>query len=139
MKSCSPYNKKIILLLVYMLLVVFLSAIPMDREIRGLQFIIEMKPLIQSLMHVPFYAVLSILWLQVLKMHQITGRKCLIMGFISAVGFGILIEFIQIAVPGRYPSFIDMGLNTVGALVGLLLYLVIEKSGTGIVRRIVCD
>ena len=136
---CKTDRRKIALLLAYMSLIVASSLIPMDREISGLQFIIELKPLIQNLLHIPAYAVLAILLFQLLRIYKVEGRKRIVLLVACAVGFGLLNELIQLAVPGRYPSLVDMVLNVIGILVGAWLYSVIEKGRPGFLRRIVCE
>ena len=54
---------KIFVVLIYMFLLLTSSAIPMDREIQGLQFVIDLKPTIQNLLHIPAYIVLAVLLL----------------------------------------------------------------------------
>jgi VanZ family protein len=57
---------------------------------------------------------------------------------ILSIGFGILNEFIQMAIPGRYAGTTDLGLNTIGALTGVLIYSWLERGKVGFFRRIVC-
>ncbi len=137
--TCRPGRRKIALLSIYMLLILALSLIPMHREIRGLEFLINMKSLVQNLMHIPFYAFLAILWLQILRIYAFKGWKTVLFVAFFSVGFGIVIEFIQMTIPGRYPSIIDMGLNTIGTFVGILIYLMVERNGSGFIRRMVCE
>jgi glycopeptide antibiotics resistance protein len=118
---------KIALLALYMSLILTSSLIPMDREIEGLNFIIGLNPSIQNLLHVPAYAILSILWLQVVGGHM-DRRKRLLLAFSVSIGFGIFNELIQLAVPRRYPSIVDICSNTIGALGGVLLYLILERN-----------
>jgi hypothetical protein len=122
---------KITILIIYTLLLLGASLIPMDQEIEGLNFIIGLEPSIQNLLHIPAYAILSILLLQVL------GKRLLLVIVVTIV-FGIVNELIQLAIPGRYPSVIDVGLNIVGVVGGMLLYLWLERSRPGPIRHIVC-
>ena len=123
----------------YVLVILMTSLIPMDREIKGLNFIIGIKPIIQNSLHVPVFALLAVLSLQILSIYQINGWKRLLLVLLFAVGFGLLNEFMQLAVPGRYPSVIDMGLNTVGVFVGAFIYFFIERNGSGLIKRLVCQ
>jgi len=93
----------------------------MDQEIEGLNFIIGLEPSIQNLLHIPAYAILSILLLQVL------GQRLLLV-IVGTIVFGIVNELIQLAIPGRYPGLLDIGLNTIGALVGIFLFRTFERS-----------
>ena len=139
MEPCRPAKQKIAILAVYMLIILALSAIPMDREIKGLQFLIEIKPLNQNLMHIPVYAILAVFWLQLLSSHGVGGIKKFWLVFLFSAGFGIMNEFIQLAIPGRYPSLIDMVFNTIGSAAGIWLYFSLEKCRPSLIRRIVCE
>ena len=107
---------KIAILITYMLLILATSVIPMDHEIQGINFIIGLKPTIQNLLHIPAYAILSILCLGLLKSYKIRRSTRIWLVVVTAVGFGVLNESVQMVIPGRYAGILDMGLNTVGAL-----------------------
>jgi hypothetical protein len=139
METCRLRNIKIALVLSYMLLLLASSLIPMDRDIEGLQFIIDLKPTIQNLLHIPMYIVLAILFLQILQNYQIEGWKGNILGFLGCGCFGIINEIIQIVVPGRYGGLTDIGLNLIGTIIGILIYNFIGKIRPGLIRRIVCE
>lgn len=139
MEKCRPSNKKIALSLSYVILILASSLIPMDRDITGLQFIIDLKPTIQNLLHIPIYAVLAILFLQILQNYRIEGRKADLTVFLAAGFFGVLNEVIQMVVPGRYAGLTDMGLNLIGALIGICIYHLVGKFRPGLIRRIVCE
>ncbi|MBW1793374.1 MAG: VanZ family protein [Deltaproteobacteria bacterium] len=126
---------KIAILITYMLLILATSLIPMDREIKGLQFVIGLKPTIQNLLHIPAYAILSILCLGLLKSCKIRRSTRIWLVVVSVVGFGILNEFIQMVIPGRYAGVMDMGLNTVGSILGIILYYKLEKAGDSLINE----
>ena len=136
--TCRPSNTKIGLVLGYVLLLLGSSLIPMDRDIQGLQFIIDLKPTIQNMLHIPMYIVLSVLFLQILQNYQIEGWRAYIFVFLGAGFFGIINEIIQIVIPGRYGGMVDIGLNLVGAIIGILLHMIVAKFRPGFIRRIVC-
>jgi VanZ family protein len=138
METCRPSNMKIFVVLIYMFLLLASSAIPMDREILGLQFVIDLKPTIQNLLHIPMYMVLAIFFLQVLQNYQIDGWRRNVLVLLGAGFVGILSEFIQIAVPGRYGGLSDIGLNFIGTITGIFIYSFVEKTKPGLIRRIVC-
>ncbi|MDY7037610.1 MAG: VanZ family protein [Thermodesulfobacteriota bacterium] len=139
MDICKLDKQKIALIVGYMLLILMTSVIPMDREIKGLNFIIGIKPLIQNSLHIPVYAILAVLWLQLLSNHGLAGIKRFWIVFLFSAGFGIMNEFIQLTIPGRYPSLIDMLFNTIGFAAGIWLYLYLEKCEPGLIRRIICE
>jgi hypothetical protein len=139
MGACRPSNIKIFVVLIYMFLLLASSAIPMEREIRGLQFVIDLKPTIQNLLHIPAYTVLAILLLQIFQNSHIADWKRNALVLLGAGLIGILSEIIQIAVPGRYGGMADIGLNFIGTIAGILIYNFIEKAKPGLIRRIVCE
>jgi glycopeptide antibiotics resistance protein len=139
MEACRPGKLKIAITICYMLLLVASSAIPMDRPIKGLQFIMDLKPTIQNLLHIPMFAVLSILYLQILINYQFEGWKRNSYVLLLSLCFGIINEAIQIVIPGRYGGITDIVLNLIGAFVGILIYSLVEKSRPGVIRRIICD
>lgn len=70
-----------------------------------------------KLYHFAAYAILSFNFCFILiqKLHFLVGIFLLIF-------YGILIEFFQGFVPGRNPSFYDALANSVGVLIGFLLF-----------------
>ena len=138
-KACKPSKRKISLLLVYILFLLVTSLVPMDREIVGLLFLLALKPALQNLLHIPLFMLLSILLLQVLQNNKPLLRSRILLSLILSCFIGIFNEYIQIFVPGRYPSIIDMGFNTLGAILGIALYAKLERSGESLIRRLVCE
>ena len=134
MDTCRPSNSKIFVVLIYMLLFLASSAIPMDHEIRGLQFVIDLKPTIQNLLHIPMYIVPSILFLQIFQNYQIEGWNRNILVFLGSSCFGIINEIIQIFVPSRYAGLIDIGLNLIGVIIGILIYNYVGKIKPGLIK-----
>ena len=138
METCRPSKMKITLTLIYMIFLLASSAIPMDGPIQGLQFIIDLKPTIQNLLHIPIYMVLAIFFLQILQNYQIEGWRRNLLVILGAGLIGTLSEIIQIAVPGRYGGLSDIGLNFIGTITGIFIYSFVEKTKPGLIRRIVC-
>ena len=137
-ERCKPSGTKIMILVAYMVLVLMTSLIPMDRDIEGLNFIIQLKPAIQNLLHIPMFAVLAILSLQVIDGFIVSGLWKFFIAAFSVVAFGIFNELVQLWVPGRYAGLLDMGLNVLGGLLGILIYVLSARSRTNLVRRLVC-
>jgi glycopeptide antibiotics resistance protein len=138
MNNCKPRSGKKILAFIYMLLLSGSSFIPMDRQIRGLEFIIDLKPTIQNLLHIPMYFVLSVFWLQIFPKLKFGKWKRYCLVLLVAGVFGIINEVIQTAVPGRYAGVTDILLNLVGSVGGMIFFGLVEKSKSGFIRRIVC-
>ena len=139
MINCRRNAIKIILTSVYMLLLLTSSMIPMDRQIKGLQFVIALKPAIQNLLHIPMFAILSFLFLLLLQPFQIEIWKRNVIVLLSSGLFGLIIEIIQISVPGRYGGLTDIMLNLAGAILGIVVFGLVEKSKSGLIRRIICE
>jgi VanZ family protein len=102
--------------------------IPMDRQIKGFQFMIELKPAIQNLLHIPMFAILSFLFLLIFQVFQIENWKRNAIVLLSSGFFGIINEIIQIPVPGRYGGVTDILLNFAGAIAGIIVFGLVEKS-----------
>jgi VanZ family protein len=123
----------------YMLLILITSVIPKGRALKDFHFIIELRPMIQNLLHIPMYAILTILWMQMLKQYDIGGTKRIVLVFFLSSVFGVLNELIQLTIPGRYASIFDIGLNTIGIVCGISVYFLLERSKPGPLRRIVAS
>ena len=139
MINCRPNAIKIILTSIYMLLLLASSVIPMDRQIKGFQFVIALKPAIQNLLHIPMFAILSFLFLLILQDFQIEIWKRNVIVLLSSGLFGLINEIIQIPVPGRYGGLTDIVLNLAGAILGIVVFGLVEKSKSGFIRRIICE
>jgi VanZ family protein len=50
------------------------------------------------------------------------------LSFSLCIGYGIMIEFIQIYIPGRSFSVYDMMANTLGVLMGFLIFRLMKKK-----------
>ena len=108
--------------LMLMVLIFILSSIPMDGESEHLKFLMELKPTVQNLLHIPLFGLLAYLWLNALTKNGCPAKKKLIITIIITVSYGLLDEFHQTFVPGRHGSLIDILLNLVGILMGILFF-----------------
>jgi VanZ family protein len=138
MEACKPGKLRIFLATAYILLILLSSLIPMDENIRTFRFLLDLNPTIQNLLHIPAFAILSILCLQVLSYSPMVRIKKLGLVLVFSIVFGIVNELVQIAVPGRYPGLLDIGLNCIGATLGIILFAVAEQRHSGLLRRVVC-
>ena len=139
MNTCRLSAIKIILTSFYMLLLLAGSMIPMDRHIKGLEFVIDLKPALQNLLHIPMFAILAFLFLLILTSFAIENWKRNAIVLLASGFFGIINEIIQIAVPGRYGGLTDILLNFAGAILGIVGFSLFEKSKSGVIRRIICE
>lgn len=83
-------------------------------------FMVEKTPvLLQKTMHLFFYGLLTLLWVWTL---DAVGSKLyrFALAMVIAVSFGAVLEWYQTKVPGRFGTILDVALNAVGALLGLL-------------------
>ena len=136
--TCSPSLRKMILLILYSLLILGGSLIPMDGSSKTFAIFMDLKPMLQNLLHIPVFALLAILLLQVLDGYGIQGIRKWLTTLTSILIFGILNEMIQLAVPGRYPGLLDILLNSFGTMVGFALYFYFEKRHHTLFHRLVC-
>lgn len=84
--------------------------------------VINTATLIQKAMHVGVYAVLAVLWMWTLERIDSRLRRASLT-LIITVGLGVLLEWYQIQVPGRFGSVIDVLLDLAGVLIGLIAAL----------------
>ena len=108
----------LLLTLGYMAGIYWLSSIPgkTDPESTLLSnIILWTPPAIQNLAHIPLFGLLALLWYRSLSSWMKNGRLLCFSAFLLATGFGILDEWHQLYVPGRYASLTDMALNALGA------------------------
>ena len=98
-----------------MLFIFFMSSIPASdlENAEGLRILMNLKPEIQNILHIPLYAILTVLWYHALQNRDSSSKALLVSCLISGT-YGIMDEVHQYFVPGRYLSVLDMGLNIVG-------------------------
>ena len=102
----------------YMAGIYWLSSIPGDIDPESpllSSIILWTPPAIQNLAHIPLFGVLAWLWYRSLSAWMKNGRLLFGSAFLLATGFGILDEWHQLYVPGRYASLTDIALNSLGA------------------------
>ena len=79
-------------------------------------------PLVQKVLHVVTYAMLAVLWMWTLAgIERLPQRIAL--SFMLALVLGVVLEWCQTTIPGRYGSIADILLNTVGIVAGLVVAL----------------
>jgi len=102
----------------YMAGIYWLSSIPGETDPESTllsNIILWTPPAIQNLAHIPLFGLLAMLWYRLLNSWMKNDRLLCISAFLLATGFGILDEWHQLYVPGRYASLTDMALNALGA------------------------
>lgn len=124
MSNLTPATR-IIITLCFMALLLIASVIPGRAQPGDSVFIwmvAKTPTLLQKTLHVCLYAVLAMLWVWSLEAIQSKPQR-MVIAIIVAVCFGAAMEWYQTKVPGRYGTIVDIGLNTAGALVGLIAAL----------------
>lgn len=103
-----------------MVLIYALSVIPADPTYEtGFRFLTDLNPSIQNLLHIPAYALLTLLYLRYCFCFPLTTPRIILYCLAVLMPFGILNEVAQSFVIGRYGSLIDICLNITGILAGL--------------------
>ena len=86
-------------------------------------------PLLQNVMHLVFYAGLA--WSVAWSLEGVQAwRTRAITTFLACILLGIVLEWLQTFIPGRFGTILDVGLNAAGTLLGLQLARVAGKSGS---------
>lgn len=70
-------------------------------------------------MHIVVYALLFLSWVCALG----SGKRpafTITSVFVGVILFGAILEYIQLSVPGRFGTLIDVGLNATGAICGVI-------------------
>jgi hypothetical protein len=114
----------IVLPVACMALIYLLSSIPGTPEAIPERYgaLLWIPPNIQNLLHIPLYGGLA--WLWCWAGGAWTDRKAyLILTSVTIASlFGVLDEWHQLGVPGRYFSFTDIALNIIGVLLGVEIF-----------------
>jgi VanZ family protein len=92
------------------------------------------SPNVQNFLHLPVYGGLASLWFWALR-HWVTesGYKYLL-ALLFTLGYGLLDEWHQTFVAGRFGTLTDVGFDVMGAVIGLLIYrtwFTVEKKKVG--------
>lgn len=122
-------NMSILMPLSYMGMLFLIASIP---DTGGATSIAEhllalVPPTVQNLLHIPAYGLLAPLWIFVLRARGMSERWSLYVTLPSAFAYGGITELYQASVPGRYPSVSDFLYDTVGILLFVWLYQLVER------------
>ena len=96
-------------------------------------------PSVQNALHVPAYAALAWAWCWALGAWLRVLSARVISACAIASAYGVLDEWHQSFVPGRYASLTDVALNVVGAALGIWLAVWIGSRASAIKPQINTD
>jgi len=110
----------ILLLAAYLVGLFVLSSIP-DNGYGG--YIIGLvTPTIQNFLHIPVYGLLAVLWIFTLRAYGSSKHRSILLAILLSAGYGGIMEFWQLWIPGRFASLMDFFLNGTGILLFTWIY-----------------
>lgn len=141
----SANKKPIIPLVLFMVIIVILSLLPIDtieakikhkfNALVLLKLNIENSlkiplnlSLIQSILHFPFYGLLAFLWMGFFNKRRIKLRKAALYTLGITLFLSLSLEFLQFFLVERNASFMDLLLNLSGSLSGMYIYWLMDKK-----------
>ncbi len=95
-----------------------LPGYPAEDDAQLLLLVATVPSPLQNAMHFVLYGLLTLLWAAAFEERY---KRPILWAAILAIGIGVLLEYAQLLVPGRYSSLLDIGLNTAGVLIGIVL------------------
>ena len=98
----------------------------------GNMIIPRITPLVQNILHVPVFAILSVLLFLIFSEYRIDPLKSIVLIILISQTLSILTESIQLFMPGRCPSLSDIGSNFIGMSSGIFLVLGMKKIRSAI-------
>ena len=88
-------------------------------EVTGAKWLTD--PVVSNLLHIPAFGVLAFAWMSSLL--KLDAKRPFMLASVFTIGYGIILEFSQVFIPGRVASVTDVGLGAVGVAVALGLFL----------------
>lgn len=82
---------------------------------------------IQNFLHIPAYAVLAFAWRWCLS-GWMSARSTAVTTFVICLSYGIFEEYYQSFIPGRYASLTDVVFDGIGALVGIVIFGILQRK-----------
>ena len=113
---------------VYTLLLIGISLLPSGTNLVG-GWDTAISPGLQNMLHVPAYIGLVILAFLALCPSLNVHLTGMVLLSLSCCIFGMTLEFVQIAIPGRTGSLTDAMLNVIGVIIGSLIIITIRWRG----------
>ena len=115
----------------YMALLLILSTIP-DTEAteNPWRLLLLVPPNVQNLAHIPAYGLLAFLFMVNLRFLAVSRLQAVIAAMILTSTYGVLVELLQMVIPGRLPSIVDCLFNVAGILICTTCYLMVTCQGS---------
>jgi VanZ family protein len=110
-----------------MILIFIESSIPLDGSSASPDFLMELDPKIQNLLHIPLYGFLCLMWLHSFKISGLSLRKNIFFSLSITSFYGVFDEIHQSFVPGRYGGLTDVLLDITGAFLAVIFILALKK------------
>ena len=120
-----PVAVRLILTLLLVAFIVTVSVVPGRSQPGDSAFVwlvsVTPEPL-QKLLHIVAYAVLAWLWMWTLEAINSNSLRVAAAFFVT-VAMGMILEWYQTSVPGRYGTLADVILNALGSIAGVIAAL----------------
>lgn len=94
-----------------------LPGYPTEDDAQLLLVVATVPSPLQNAMHFVLYGLLTLFWAAALERYE----RPLLGAATLSISIGVLLEYAQLFVPGRYSSLLDIGLNTAGVLIGIVV------------------
>lgn len=114
----SFHFKQIVYPIAYMIGILVFASVPDSQDCANSWF--SLNAIVNNFLHVPAYGILMFLWFRALRQKFLSKHRCLFYAVGITMAFGILQEFVQSFVCGRFVSLADIGLNTIGIALAVL-------------------
>lgn len=124
-------NKHLVWPCLFMGLIFIESSIPMDGGPEDILFLTNLNPQIQNLLHIPLYGILAFLWMGYFSRAGIGERQMAVFSLLITIFYGCLDEIHQTFVPGRYGGLMDIYLDSIGAVLGVIVFRRFRQAGKG--------
>ena len=98
-------------------------------------FLEHTEKIIRKLAHFSIYTVVGLLMMSLMNTYKLKQSKRIWISLIVGVLYASSDEIHQYFVPGRSARLFDVGIDTLGVLTGILIYLVLRKLINKVCRK----
>lgn len=85
------------------------------------------QPVIRKFAHYTMYTIGGFLIYNQQVQYKNTKKKQIVISALIGIGYAITDEIHQLFVPGRSGRFFDIGIDSLGVISGILIYIILEK------------